>query len=731
MENPLRSRCHFLWPIVLGLLCFWFVCGPRTLNPLHIAWLLGDAPASSSSVQQPFDPKNVSWVTGNDAAQHYLGWAFYRNTQWTFPVGLNPDWGLENASSISYADALPLFALPFKLFSAWLPFPFQYYGIWHMLCFVAQALFAWRLFRGMSVSVWSRIMGTFLVTFSPIMICRMSQHQSLAGQFLLIWAFGLYLLPSVGMRWKEWLACLVCSIAIHPYFTAMLSVFWIADAWKFTISTHSQRIRQLFLPALLTALVCLGVMWQLGLIGAASAPSGLTRFGFYRFNLNGFFNPMREDGLLPPLPVGGRDYEGYAYLGGGVLLLGFLVGVLRLLRVERQVPPTLPPLRPLIVALLFLFLLAVSSTLGVGSYDYEWLSVGSIPLLETFRSSGRFIWPIWYAILIFLIRDIDSSIWEKRRSRAALLVFWALICTVQVFDLYGLTHSIRENMMRENALPSFGLSLTTDKWSELRNTYDTIRLLHNPGPSYGDWKKVSFIAANWKMKTNVVYLARQKHDELAEQTVKDDFTLAQGAFDPKTVYIVMKHDFGALSLSPALQRHTVTELDGLYLLLPEWAGKPHRNTWEQASLWMGIPEIQFDTTLSTAQHGDGLPYLERGWPGPEEGGVWSDGAQASLIFCTGERLPKVVSLALFPFLSEGWPVQEVELWVNGTKSATVALTKESVVDVEVTDAVWDSVSQRHGLYIVLKLKNAVSPKTLGLGEDMRMLGVNLKSITVR
>lgn len=600
-----------------------------------------------------------------------------------------------------------------------------------MLCFVAQALFAWRLFRGMSVSVWISIVGTFLVTFSPIIIYRMSQHQSLAGQFLLIWAFGLYLLPSVRMRWKEWLACLVCSIAIHPYFTAMLSVFWLADAWKCTISTHRQRIRELFLPALTTGAACLGVMWQLGLFGAASVPSGATGFGFYRFNLNGFFNPMREDALLPPLDVGGGDYEGYAYLGVGVLLLGLLVGALRLLRVERRTSPACPPLRPLIVALLSLFLFAISSTIGVGPYEYELFSIKSIPALETFRSSGRFIWPIWYAIVFLFILDIDSCIWKTQRIRGTLFAFLILICTVQVFDLYGLTQSIRENMMRENAIPYRGIPVTTDKWSELRSSYDTIRLLHNPGPSYSDWKKVSFIAANWKMKTNVVCLARRNDDVLAEQAVKDDVTLAHGTFDPNTVYIITKHDFAALSLSPELQRHTVTELDGLYLLLPNWAGKAHWNTWEQTSLWMGIPEMPFDKALSTAQKGEGLPYLERGWSGAEEGGVWSDGAQASLIFCTKERPPKEISLALYPFLSEGCPVQEVEIWVNGTQSATVALTKETVVDVEVTDTIWDAISQRHGLYVVLKLKNAVRPSDLGLGKDMRMLGVNLKAITVR
>lgn len=600
-----------------------------------------------------------------------------------------------------------------------------------MFCFVAQALLAWRLFRGVSVSLLTSIAGTFLVTFSPIMITRMSQHQSLAGQFLLIWAFALYLLPCVRMRWKEWLACLVCSITIHPYFTAMLSVFWLADAWKYTISTRRQRIRELFVPALTTGVVCLGVMWQLGLIGATSVPSGLTGFGFYRFNLNGFFNPRSEGALLPPLPVVGGDYEGYAYLGAGVLLLGLLAGALRLLRAERQTTPAKPPLRPLIVALSFLFLFAVSPNVAVGQYEYALFTISSIPLLDTFRSSGRFIWPIWYAIVILLILDIDSYAWKKQRVRACLSAFLVLSCAVQVFDFYGLAHTVRESMTRVNAIPYGDVPVTADKWSELRSSYDTIRLLHNPGPLYINWKKISFIAANWKMKTNVVYLARQNNDILAEQALKDDITLAHGTFDPRTIYIVMEHDFAALSLSPVLQQHTVTKLDGLYLLLPNWAGKMHRNTWEQASLWMSIPEIQFDKTLSTAQKGDGLPHLERGWSGAEEGGVWSDGTQASLIFCAKERLPKVVSLVLYPFLPEGCPVQEVEIWVNGTQNATVALTKETVVDVKVTDAILEAISQRHGLYIVLKLKNAVRPSALGLGKDMRMLGVNLKSITVR
>ena len=73
-------------PLLIASAVFFYVCGPRCLNP-----------------------SNIAWLADGDSAQHYLGWAFYKNSPWYFPLGLNPDWGLENSSSIIYADALPVF----------------------------------------------------------------------------------------------------------------------------------------------------------------------------------------------------------------------------------------------------------------------------------------------------------------------------------------------------------------------------------------------------------------------------------------------------------------------------------------------------------------------------------------------------------------------------------------------------------------------------------------------
>src|SRR5882724_1566539 len=90
-------------------------------------------------------PTNIAWLITGDRAMHQLGWTVFRDTPWSLPPGANPRLGLELANSIALVDGLPLFAIPFKLVSAWLPRPFQYWGYWWLLCFALQPLFAWRL----------------------------------------------------------------------------------------------------------------------------------------------------------------------------------------------------------------------------------------------------------------------------------------------------------------------------------------------------------------------------------------------------------------------------------------------------------------------------------------------------------------------------------------------------------------------------------------------------------
>lgn len=157
-----------LLPLLLGVLAFFLVIGPRAL-----------------------DPQNIAWLKEGDPATHYLGWLYFRHAPWTFPLGLNPSYGLELGSAVIFSDSNPLLALLFKPFNGWLPQTFQYFGLWLLACFVLQAWFAWKLLGLITDNPVLRLLGTGLLVFSPPMFLRTGGHLSLAGHFLILAALYL------------------------------------------------------------------------------------------------------------------------------------------------------------------------------------------------------------------------------------------------------------------------------------------------------------------------------------------------------------------------------------------------------------------------------------------------------------------------------------------------------------------------------------------------------------
>ena len=61
---------------------------------------------------------------------------FFRNSGWHFPVGLMDTITYPELYSVVYTDAVPAFAVVFKILSPVFPKTFQYFGIWGLLCFI-------------------------------------------------------------------------------------------------------------------------------------------------------------------------------------------------------------------------------------------------------------------------------------------------------------------------------------------------------------------------------------------------------------------------------------------------------------------------------------------------------------------------------------------------------------------------------------------------------------------
>ena len=154
-----------------------------------------------------------------------------RNSPWSFPVGLNPRYGLEISNAIVFSDSNPLLALLFKPLTPFLPEIFQYFGLWLYACFVLQAWFSWKLTGLITDDITNRALATGLFVFSPPMVMRLGSlgHLNLAGHFFILAALYLCLRPTQERRAGIWTCLLVCAALVNAYLLFMVAVLWLAD----------------------------------------------------------------------------------------------------------------------------------------------------------------------------------------------------------------------------------------------------------------------------------------------------------------------------------------------------------------------------------------------------------------------------------------------------------------------------------------------------------------------
>src|SRR5882724_7038555 len=227
-------------PLVLGAAGFFAVTGGRILAPSNIAWL------------------------GNgDPATYFLGWDFFRNTPWGWPLGSNPRYGAELSSAIAYADNLPLLAIPFKAISHWLPEPFQYFGIWLLCCFMLQSWFGWLLTGLVAKGRVQRACGALLFVLAPPFLWRLQGHYQMEGLWLVLAALYLCFGPRRLARGVAWPLLTFTTSLVHSYLTAMVLGLWFADWLRRVV--FEARTRADFVQLVAVPCLVLLALWQAGL----------------------------------------------------------------------------------------------------------------------------------------------------------------------------------------------------------------------------------------------------------------------------------------------------------------------------------------------------------------------------------------------------------------------------------------------------------------------------------
>ncbi|MDA9598805.1 DUF6311 domain-containing protein [Candidatus Pelagibacter sp.] len=491
-----------------------------------------------------FNFSNKNWLYLGDLSTYQIGWEFFRNDNWKFPLGSNPNYGLNLASSIVYTDSVPLFAFIFKLFKSFLPEHFQYFSLWILLCIYLQLLFSYLIIFKLTKNFYFSIIGMFFFISAPIFLNKTTIHLSQVGQWIILFSFYIELSNSKSKTLLRGINLILSSL-INFYFTMMLIILnsltylFLLVEKKISYKIIIKEIVLIY-PLLFLTMYCAGYFMirpEDGLGGG---------YGYYNWNLNSFFNSTGYSNsnlfnwsiIIPKLSFHKGEFEGLSYLGIG----GFFILYFAILSFFKNINEFFISKKETLSIFLIFLALSISNNINFGEINILSIDLNNyiLGILSSVRASGRLIWPVYYLIFILGIFFVFNYFSEKKRI--FILIF---LLSIQLIDLSsGLRQYYKGNLYNYTSEKSFANE--KDFWLNFSSKIGTLRSIQFIAKSdlYFDLRTI-FLNYNFK-KTDIAYLARYNRKKitsnnynLVESFLNKDLTIfEETAFLTKDLNIV-------------------------------------------------------------------------------------------------------------------------------------------------------------------------------------------------
>ena len=531
--------------ILLGFFTTFTIVGLKALNPLNTHW--------------------IYHAINADPLQHYYGWLFFKDTQWSFPLGLNPNYGATLSSSIVYSDSIPLMALIFKLFAPLTDANFQYFGMWLLLCFILQSYFTIAIIKLFCNSFYIGVITALLVNLTPILLWRMQVHLALSGHFLLLWGIYLILRSVFKNRYLgiSWTLLLSISALVHAYLFAMVVVMWLASAANALLRrnvTVAVMLKESIFNVIIVGFILVFVAgYDFSYSNSMSGTS--VEYGTYRWNILAPISSYGYSSVLNFLPAIRGNFDTYSYLGAGVFVIGFAalirfrVGKLKVLTLVRSN-------KILVAVLLLLVPFAVTNKIAVGNIRFSFeIPTSLINAFSIFSSSARFIWPVIYLCIFSLIYLIVVSY-----HKHAAIIILSLALSVQIADSIPLIREVRKFTTSEIVVPNALLQDDILKRLVKEGGYRRILVIPSGNRENPGFPDVTFFAHEMGLSTNSVYLSRVNGSEASNRRKEIISQLGSGNLDRDAVYVLQRNEEKFIKLD--LLRYKVLRLDGRMFVFP-------------------------------------------------------------------------------------------------------------------------------------------------------------------
>lgn len=516
----------------------------------------------------------TNWfMNGGDLSQHYLGWCYFRNSDWHFPIGMMDNIIYPFRVSVIYTDSIPLFAIIFKLLSPILPDSFQYFGFFGIICYFMQGAVSGLIVKRLSNNTLYAIISSIFFTLSTTMAWRMFAHTTLSAHFIILLCIYVCITKvgkerSTARNIAIWSGLLCLSSVTHLYFVPITLIFMffylIDDFFDDKKITKQIIIGMSSISLMLILMSIMGAFYT----NTTKYAGGL---GYYSANLLSLLNPYGTSTFIKNItPATSGQYEGYGYLGLGIIAGCFLVITIFLKNIK-EINASLKSnilLRRLILTGMLFILFFIIALSPVVTFRDKVLFTYPVPGIISdvwgiFRSSGRFIWIPAYIIMFTIIIVI-----RREYSIRISIIILSILLFTQIMDTRGYIYrkgvQFSERVEWSSQLPS-------SEWNLLAEHYDHIVFLHNL--IYRDISisyAIADIATRNNMTTNDFNVSRKDGDSIDDYRSLEIQRIIDGEASDETLYIL---SYDLINLERMDERLInmlyVYEIDGVYIGLIE------------------------------------------------------------------------------------------------------------------------------------------------------------------
>jgi len=430
----------------------------------------------------PLNVTSDSWIIlhNGDLAEHYLGWRFFRQSSWLWPLGSVENVAYPDIIPIMYLDCIPWMAIFFKILSPVLPSTFQYMGIYELFCFCFQIFlgekitehFVPKYIRKNITDTISAIViiisGGIILGLCAPMIFRVFYHVALSSHYIFLLIILLWIKRSIIDKNIEillWSFLGILGVITHLFFVPIAGILVIGIALTERIRKKTTTLYSLSIVFSYVA----GAFLVFGLLNgfAGNFNPGAFGAGFYNTNLNSLINSMGYSTFIPALPCATEgQYEGFSYLGLGWIILSVIATIVVIL-LHKKIGKDI--IVPFFIGFIFIYICSFLAACGplISINDQTLVTIDYFEpiktLLDIFRSHGRFTWAVIYLFPVFSIGIILRYL-KSIKLKAFILAVCGII---QILDFlpwtniqYSYMGEYKEYMVSENEWDSLADSIS-------------------------------------------------------------------------------------------------------------------------------------------------------------------------------------------------------------------------------------------------------------------------------